>query len=458
MSDYVATTEGPDADPITGPTQLVEHILRGAKPREDWRLGTELEFIAVRRDDARAIPWSGPDGVEVLLREIGERFGWEQVREGAHTIGLSRGETSITLEPGGQIELSGRPVQTLTETREEIEGFARELVTVADGHGVAVLGLGAQPVSRLDEIEWVPKKRYGIMAAYMTRVGRHGQRMMKQTGTVQVNVDFQSATDAIDKMRIATGIGPILNAIFANSPLIDGEDSGYLSFRGQVWTDVDAARCGMLPFLFHERAGVEQYVEWALDAPMYFVRRNGVYIDLSGVPFRDFMRRGAAGHEATVGDFALHLSTLFPEVRLKTYIELRMIDAQPRETILALPAIAKSLLYEDDCRAGVWDLVKRWTLDERREILRDGCRYGLATRAGRFRLQDLARELLAIAATGLRRLGDSGEPGDGAAALDTVAALVEEGRCPATASLEAWRDGPPAGQTRRLIDRTQWAF
>ncbi len=461
MSDYVATAEGPDADPIKGTAQLVEHILRGSKPEEQWRIGTELEFIAVRQEDGHAIAWSGRHGVEVLLRDLAERFEWAPTTEGRHTIALHRGETSITLEPGGQIELSGKTVRTLAETRDEIEGFARQLVTVAEPHGVAILGLGAQPVSRLDEIEWVPKHRYGIMAAYMSRVGRLGHRMMKQTGTVQANIDFSGAADAIDKMRVGTGIGPILNAIFANSAILDNEESGYLSYRGHVWTDVDAARCGILPFLFHERAGVEEYVEWALDAPMYFVRRDGAYVDLSGTPFREFMNRGANGLWATVGDFALHLSTLFPEVRLKTYLELRMIDAQPRETILAVPAITAGLLYEPDCRMGAFDLVRRWTLEEREQILRDGQKRGLATRVGRLKLLDLARELVAIAAEGLRRLeqaDSAAQSGLGEEALAPIRQLLEDGRCPADISLEAWRNGKPEERVRRLIDKTRWQF
>jgi len=403
MSDYIADSEGPDAAPIESKDQLIEHFERGAKSPDEFRIGTEYEKLAVDRDTGAAIPFSGERGVERVLRGLAERFGWEPQEESGRVIGLSRPGGEITLEPGGQIELSGRAVETLHEAQTELDEHVREVTTVAEPLGVEFLGLGIQPLSRLDEIEWVPKKRYRIMAPYMEKVGRLGQRMMKQTATVQVNLDYRSEADALRKMRVSTGLAPVVNAIFANSGVCDGRPTGYLSYRGQIWTDTDPMRCGMLPFVFSEHAGFEDYVDWALAAPMYFVKRGKDYLDLTGIPFEHFWKEGARGLRATVGDFALHLSTLFPETRLKTYIELRMADSQPPESMLALSALAKGILYEEDCMEGAWDLVKAWPFDERVEILHRTYREGFHARARRHTIGDLARELFDIAEEGLRR-------------------------------------------------------
>ena len=267
MSDYIADEQGPDAEPITSLDQLVAHILRGSKPASEWVVGTEVERIGVDPNTGEALPFSGDRGVEAILRGMCERFGWEPKQEIGRIIGLSRGESSITLEPGGQVELAGRPFRSLLDGAAELYANGAELSDIAAEIGVVFVGLGVQPVSPLEEIEWVPKGRYGIMGPYMNRVGQLGQRMMKQTATVQVNLDYSSEADAIDKMRVATGVGPILNAIFANSAISEGRANGYLSYRAHVWTDTDQARCGILPFLFAENAGVVDYVEWALDAP-----------------------------------------------------------------------------------------------------------------------------------------------------------------------------------------------
>ena len=442
MSDYIADEQGPDAEPITGLDQLVAHILRGAKPESDWVVGTEVERIGVDPDTGEAIPFSGDRGVEAILRGMCERFGWEPKEEQGRVIGLSRGESSITLEPGGQVELAGRPFQSLRDGAAELEKNGLELSDIARDLGVVFLGVGAQPVTRLEEIEWVPKGRYGIMGPYMNQVGRLGQRMMKQTATVQVNLDYSSESDAIEKMRIATGIGPILNAIFANSAITEGGLNGYLSYRAHVWTDTDKARCGILPFLFSEDAGIVDYVEWALDAPMYFIRREDTFLDLSGMPFREFWKQGAAGSRATVGDFALHLSTLFPEERLKTWIELRMADSPPPDSLLAFSAMAKGILYEPDCRLGAWDLVKHWSLDERHELLETVARGGFAARAGRHRIGELARELGEIAQEGLTRLSRvHPEQGNEVDLLERVIDRVGRERSAAEEAVDIWKLG-----------------
>ena len=448
MSDYIADETGPDAAPIESIEQLLEHIARGAKPRAEFRVGTEYEKVAVDRRTGAAIPFSGKRGVESVLRGLADRYGWEPHEEEGRIIALSGGKGEITLEPGGQIELSGRPYATLHEADDELREHVRQVVSVADDLDIAFLGLGIQPFSKLDEIEWVPKKRYAIMGPYMLKVGSMGQRMMKQTATVQVNLDFESEADAMQKMRVATGIGPILNALFANSPISDGKPNGYLSYRGHIWTDTDNSRSGILPFVFNPRSGFEDYVRWALDVPMYFVKRRGNYHDLSGVPFRRFWKEGAAGLRATVGDFALHLSTLFPEVRLKTYIELRMVDSQPPESMLGLSAIAKGLLYSPDCMLGAWDLVKDWNYEERLRLNDAVHRTALATPVRSYRVQDLARELIDIAEEGLRRQNCLDARGENEAIyLERARDYARRGKCPAELVLERWNSGWPRDAT-----------
>jgi glutamate--cysteine ligase len=403
MSDYIDDPSGRDAALLETKDQLVEHFERGSKAPEAFRVGTEYEKVVVDRRTGRAIPFEGERGVERFLARMADRFGWEPQEESGRIIGLSRKGGEITLEPGGQIELSGAAFATLHEASAELDEHVHEVTAIAGELDVAVLGLGIQPLSRLDEIAWVPKKRYGIMAPYMERVGRLGHRMMKQTATVQVNLDYASEADAMRKMRVSSGLAPVINAIFANSSVFDGEPTQFCSYRGWVWTDTDPDRCGLLPFVFSPHAGFEDYIDWALAAPMYFVRRGKDYHDMTGIPFARFWKEGARGLRATVGDFALHLSTLFPETRLKTYIELRMADSQPPESMLGLSAIAKGILYEGDCMEGAWDLVKGWTFAERVEVLHRTYREGFRARAPRHRIGDLARELLAIAAEGLRR-------------------------------------------------------
>lgn len=456
MSDYIQDESGPDALPLERLDQLLEHFERGAKPRSAWHIGTEHEKVAVDRRTGRAVPFSGGRGVEAVLRQLAERFGWEPHEERGRVIALSRPGGDITLEPGGQLELSGRQCATLHEAAAELDEHVREITAVGDGLDIAFLGLGIQPISTVEEIEWVPKARYGIMGPYMLRVGRLGQRMMKQTATVQVNLDYESEADAMRKMRVAMGLGPVINAIFASSPISDGRPNGFLSYRGHIWTDTDPARCGMLPFLFEPRASFAAYVEWALDAPMYFVKRGGDYRDMTGIPFRRFWRDGAAGLRATVGDFALHLSTLFPDVRLKTYIELRTTDGQPPEAALALPAIAKGVLYDDDCLFAAWDLVKDWSWEERLRLRDDVHRAALRAPLRRYQVQDVARELVAIAEEGLRRQACRDQRGqDERVYLEPARDVVQRGKTLAENLLERW-EGEWDHDAARLVAHTAY--
>src|SRR5581483_2577730 len=457
MSDYIEDESGPDALPIETLEQLVEHFERGAKPRSAWRIGTEYEKVAVEPDTARALPFSGERGVEAILKGLADRFGWEPHDENGRVIALSRPGGDITLEPGGQVELSGRPCVTLHEAADELDEHVHEITTVGEALGVAFLGLGIQPISTVDEIEWVPKTRYAIMGPYMTKVGRLGQCMMKQTATVQVNLDYESEADAMQKMRVAMAIGPVINAIFANSSLSNGLPNGFLSYRGHIWTDTDPARSGLLPFVFSPRAGFVDYAEWALDAPMYFVKRRGQYRDMTGIPFRRFWKDGVAGLRATVGDFALHLSTLFPDVRLKTYIELRTADSEPPESMLGLSAIAKGVLYEPDCMLAAWDLVKDWTMEERERIGDHVHRAALAARVRRYAMQDVARELVAIAEEGLRRQACRDQCGrDERMYLERPRDVVQRGRTLAEDVADGWQ-GRWNRDPRKLVAATAYA-
>jgi glutamate--cysteine ligase len=438
MSDLVQTAAELEA-PVSRRDALIEYFATGAKPRSEWRVGTEYEKVVVDRRTGRAARYYGPRGIEAVLRRLADKFGWTPRLEGDHVIALEGRKATITLEPGGQLELSGEACESIHCAQEELTQHVNEIVTVADELGLAFLGLGIQPLSPLEDIEWVPKVRYGIMAPYMSKVGTLGHRMMKQTATVQANIDFESERDAMAKMRLAMGLSPILTAAFANSPISDGKLNGYMSYRQHIWTDTDRDRCGLLPFVFAREAGFEDYTEWALDVPMYFIRRDGRFVDLSGMPFREFLKRGAAGHHATLADWQLHLTTLFPETRLKTYIEIRSVDSQPPDRMLALSALVKGVFYDDDCMVGAWDLVKSWSWSERLEAYAAAQKEALLARVRGVRLLELARELSAIARVGLIRQDIRNTRGENEAIyLDALDRQLALGRSPAHVICERW--------------------
>jgi len=433
MSDRVETKE-----------ELIGYFQGGAKPREQWRVGTEYEKIAVSTDDCRALPYSGPRGVERILRSLVDRYGWlVDDEEDRHILALKRDNARITIEPGAQIELSGEQCETIHCANAEFTQHITELIEVGHTYDARLLGLGMQPVSRIDEIELLPKTRYHIMYPYMARKGRLGQRMMKQTAGVQANLDYSSEVDAMRKLRVSSGIVPILYAIFANSPLCDGGLNGYQSFRGHIWTDTDPDRCGIPEFVFRDDAGFEDYTEFALDVPMYFVIRDHHYIDMTrspGITFREYMRRGFHGEHATLADWGDHLTTIFTEVRLKKYIEIRTADSQPPHLMLALPALCKGILYDNSCIDAAWDLVRRWTYRDRLAIAEAAQQAGFEARAGRFKMGDLARELLDIAFHGLSRaraLNSRGE--DETIYLLRMMEQVRSGWTQAGLTIERWK-------------------
>ncbi len=374
------------------------------------------------------------------------------MEEEGHPIALVRGPAQIHLEPGGQIELSGEPCRNIHCTQAEFTLHIRELLEASEKMNIVFLGLGIQPVSPVEEIEWVPKKRYKIMGPYMPKVGTLGVRMMKQTATVQANIDYSDEKDAMAKFRTGMGLAPLVTAMFANSPITEGKLNGYKSFRGHIWTDTDKARCGLLPFAFDPAVSFAHYVERALDVPMYFIRRNDDYIDFTGVTFRQFWNHGHLGYTATIEDWDLHLTTLFFEVRIKRYMEVRSADSQPPELMPALAALIKGTLYEPDCLLAAWDLVKGWSWDERMEFYHDSHRLALAARARRHSAADLAKELIEIAWQGLKRqaaLNDAGE--DETIYLRPLRELVSEGKCPADLLIQKW-EGDLRHDIKKLID------
>ncbi|HXG50082.1 MAG TPA: glutamate--cysteine ligase [candidate division Zixibacteria bacterium] len=431
--------------------ELEAFFHEGGKPRDRWRVGTEYEKVGIDRHTGKAIPYFGRRGVEFILRELVERFGWEPEEQDGHVIALSRGNAQITLEPGGQIELSGEPCESIHCTHAEFTRHIRELLEVAEPLDIVFLGLGMQPFSRVEEIEWVPKKRYRIMRPYMLKVGGSGHRMMKQTATVQANIDYSDERDAMAKFRTGMGLTPVIVAMFANSPISDGQLNGYRSFREHIWTDTDKSRTGLLRFAFSPDVSFGHYVEYALDVPMYFIIRDHDYIDMTGITFRRFLEHGRDGHRATIQDWADHLTTLFPETRIKRYLEVRCADSQPPELMVALPALIKGVFYDTDCLQAAWDLVKGWSWDERMEIYHDSHRDALAARVRRYTLLDLAKELLEIAWEGLRRQNAVNDNGDNETIyLAPLKGLLAQGKCPADLVIEKWQ-GELEQDIRKLI-------
>jgi glutamate--cysteine ligase len=433
--------------PITSKSQLVEYFEAGSKPPEDWRIGTEHEKFAFNRDDFRPLPYEGPRGIRALLEGLTDRFGWQPVLEDGHPIALTRrnedgGECNISLEPGGQFELSGAPLETVHDTCNEVNAHLAEVKEICEGLNAGMLGLGFNPKWKRSDIPWMPKARYDIMRSYMPKVGTLGLDMMSRTCTVQVNLDYQSEADMVRKFRVSLALQPIATALFAASPFTEGRPNGFSSYRSHIWTDTDPDRCGILPFVFESGMGFERYVDYLLDVPMYFVYRDDHYIDASGQSFRDFLEGklpAYPGELPTIGDFADHLSTVFPEVRLKRYLEMRGADGGPWRRLCALPALWVGLLYDDMALDAAWDLIRDWTIEEHSEMRRDVPRYGLAARFRSGTVQDLALRVLAIAREGLRRRAKISAAGDDEGFfLDTLFAIAGSGRTLSDELLEAY--------------------
>jgi len=399
---------GPSAEkatPIEARAQLIEYLASGSKPPSEWRIGTEHEKFGFRHEDLRPIPYEGERGIRAVLEGIA-KFGWQRVEENGQLIALTQDKASVTLEPAGQLELSGAPLIDVHETCRETAQHLYEVKAAADPLRLGFFGMGFQPKWRREDMPWMPKGRYTIMREYMPKVGSLGLDMMTRTCTIQTNLDFASEADMVKKFRVSLALQPVATALFADSPFTEGQPNGFQSFRSQVWTDTDADRTGLLDFVFEEGFSFERYVDYLLDVPMYFVYRDGTYIDAAGKSFRAFMDGRLdvlPGERPTMRDFSDHLTTAFPEVRLKTYLEMRGADGGPWNRICALSAYWVGLLYDAAALDAAWDLVRDFTLEER-HALRDGVpRHGfrLPFRSGTMR--ELALASLKISEAGLKR-------------------------------------------------------
>jgi glutamate--cysteine ligase len=428
---------------VTERRQLVEYLEDGCKPREQWRIGTEHEKFVFRLADHRPVPYEGPDGIGAFLCGLTE-YGWEPVREHGNTIALKRDGAAITLEPAGQFELSGAPLDNLHQSCREVNDHLREVREVAGELGVGLIGLGFQPTATRDEMPWMPKARYDIMHRYMPQVGTLGLDMMTRSCGVQVNLDFSSEADMIRKFRVSLALQPVATALFANSPFTEGKPNGYLSYRAHVWTDTDNDRCGIPAFVFDDDMGFDRYTEYALDVPMYFIVRDGELIDCSGQSFRDFLAGrlpAMPGVQPTLADWEDHLTTLFPEVRIKRFMEQRGTDSGPWGRLCALPALWVGLLYDDCALDAAERLTHDWSAAEIDRLRRDVAREGLKANFRGRTVQAIAQDVVAIARGGLeRRDCRDGSGRDESHFLEEPEAIAASGVTPAEQLLRDYED------------------
>ncbi len=434
-------------------SDLVRYLEAGSKPKSDWRIGTEHEKFVYDLKTMKPVPYGGPSGIHALLEGM-RRFGWEPVMEGDNIIGLTQDGASISLEPGGQFELSGAPLKSVHQTCSEVNTHQEQIREIANELGMGVLGVGYAPNWRLDEVPQMPKGRYDIMRRYMPKVGGYGLEMMFRTCTVQVNLDYLDEADMVKKFRVGLALQPVATALFANSPFREGLPNGFLSYRSHIWTDVDNARAGMLPFVFEDGFGFERYVDYALDVPMYFIYRDGRYIDVAGKSFRAFLDGRIPelkGITPTMSDWADHLTTIFPEVRLKRFLEMRGADGGTWRRICGLPALWVGLYYDQMSLDAAWDLVKDWNAEER-QAMRDAVpRLAFKTPFRKGNVGDLARTMLEISAAGLRRrahVDSIGTTEEGF--LMPLVELVNRGYTRAEEMLANFQ-GPWAGDMGRLF-------
>jgi len=429
---------------------MVDYLRAGCKPRAEWRIGTEHEKFGFHLDDLTPIDYTE---VKQLLETIQERFGWEPIMEKGNIIGLKQDGQSVTLEPGGQFELSGAPLETIHMTCAEVNSHLYQVKAATEDMGIGFLGMGFNPKFSVDETPVMPKGRYKLMREYMPTVGTMGRDMMFRTCTVQVNLDFESEEDMVEKFRVSLALQPVATALFANSPFKDGSPNGFRSFRSHVWTDVDNSRCGDLPFVFEEGFGFERYVDYMMDVPMYFVYRDGQYIDALGMSFRDFMDGklpAMPGERPTMQDWEDHLTTAFPEVRLKRFLEMRGADGCPFKQICSLSALWVGLLYDAGAQSEAAALVQDWSAEERAYLRAEVPRTGLATPFRGGTVRDVAARVLEISKGGLDRRGHKEAP-----FLRVLDGIVQSGKSQADVLLERF-EGEWDGDMRRVYQQMMY--
>lgn len=391
---------------IENHNQLIEYLASGCKPKSEWRIGTEHEKFGYCKETLLPIPYSGDRSVLAILKGLEREFGWAPITENNNLIGLSKNGANVSLEPGGALELSGAQVQTVFQTCDEVNEHLSQVKSIADKLNIGFIGLGAAPHWKHHEMSMMPKGRYKLMSEYMDQVGTMGKSMMFRTCTVQVNLDYSSELDMVQKMRVALAIQPVATALFSNSPFFDGKLTGHKSWRSRIWRSLDAQRTGLLPFVFNEGFGFESWVEYALDVPMYFVYRDGHYINALGQSFRDFMKGklpALPGELPTLDDWADHLTTIFPEARLKKFIEMRGADAGQWHRLCALPAFWVGICYDQSSLDAAWDIVKNWDEDDRENLRVAAAKEGLNGSVGNKKLIDLAKETVQISEAGLEK-------------------------------------------------------
>jgi glutamate--cysteine ligase len=455
MPAAAVTTEPHSLEPIRRREDLLAPFAEAFKERGAWRIGPEMEKFGIFEATRAPLPYGGAASILSILEELAHHHGWvpEREREGGPIVALARGDESVTLEPGGQLELSGGKSETIHQVNTELRGHMREIGPASRAMGVRWLGLGFHPFARRDDFQWVPKQRYGVMREYLPTRGGHAIDMMLRTCTVQANFDYASEADAMRKMRVALALAPVNTAMFANSPWKEGRPHGGLTYRGRVWLDVDPDRTGLLPALWKRDARLDDYVEWALDVPMFLFKRGGRPVMNTGQTFRSFLKSGFDGHGATQDDWRLHLNTLFPEVRLKKTIEVRAADVQSIELSCALPALWTGIFYDESALAEAEALVDGWTYGEVAQLRARAWREGLRAPFRGRPLAEVAERVVAIAEGGLGRRAriDPASGQDERVYLARLRKLVGEGRTPADALLEGMeRESDPA---KAIVER-----
>jgi glutamate--cysteine ligase len=436
-------------------SQLAKMLSDGCKPKEDWRIGTEHEKFGYCQDSLLPLPYEGDRSIKAVLNGLKERYNWAPVEEGGNIIGLTKDGANVSLEPGGQLELSGAPLETIHQTCDEVNVHLEEVKSVADEIGVKFIGLGAAPEWTHEQMPLMPKGRYKLMNAYMEKVGTHGTQMMRRTCTVQVNLDFGSEADMVQKLRVALALQPVATALFANSPFFEGQLNGHKSWRARIWRDLDDSRTGMLPFVFEDGMGFERWVDWVLDVPMYFVYRDGKYIDALGMSFRDFLKGelpALPGEKPLLSDWADHLTTVFPEARIKQFIEMRGADGGPWRRLCALPAFWVGMMYDQTALDAAWDLCKDWTVEQREALRVAASIDGLQAKVEGINMHDLAREVVAISHAGLKaraKPGAGGMVADETHFLNALHETIETGKTPADELLDHY-NGDWGGDLKKI--------